>query len=88
LNIWKFDLHSFDENGRVDLRHAAEVMAIILASSAPKQIGENVLDIQPTLSSRARARETKWRIPASLKKLILADARGEIRLPVLSFRPA
>jgi hypothetical protein len=35
-------------------------MAVILAGSAPKQIGENVLDIQPTLSSRARARE-KWR---------------------------
>src|SRR5215510_11630589 len=65
----------FDENGKIDLRHAAEAMAIILGGAAPKQIGENVLDIRPTLGSRARARETKWRIPAS-KKLILADAKG------------
>lgn|SRR5215475_4515154 len=88
-NIEVRPTHSrFDENGKVDLRHAAEAMAIILAGSAPKQIGENVLDIRPTLGSRARARETKWRIPASLKKLILADAKGEVRLPILSVRPA
>lgn len=87
-NIEVRPTHSrFDENGKVDLRHAAEAMAIILAGSAPKQIGENVLDIRPTLGSRARARETKWRIPAS-KKLILADAKGEVRLPILSVRPA
>jgi hypothetical protein len=78
----------FDENGKIDLRHAAEAMAIILAGAAAKRIGENVLDIRPTLTSRARARETKWQIPPSLKKLILADAKGEIKLPVLGTRPA
>jgi hypothetical protein len=77
----------FDENGKIDLRHAAEAMAIILGGAAPKQIGENVLDIRTTLSSRARVRETKWRIPASLKKLILADVKGEAKLPVLGVRP-
>jgi hypothetical protein len=88
-NIEVRPTHSrFDENGKIDLGHAAEAMAIILAGSAPKQIAENVLDIRPTLSSRARARETKWRIPASLKKLILADAIGELKLPVLSVRKA
>ena len=78
----------FDENGKLDLRHAAEAMAIILGGSAPKQIGENVLDIRSTLSSRARERETKWRIFPSLKKLILADVKGETKLPVLRVRPA
>ena len=83
-NIEVRPTHSrFDENGKIDLRHAAQAMAI-RAGSAPKQIGENVLDIRPTLSSQTRARETKWRIPASLKKLILADAKGEVKLPILS----
>ena len=49
----------FDEDGKIDLRHAAEAMAIILDGSTPKQVGENVLDIQSTLRSRARERETK-----------------------------
>jgi hypothetical protein len=77
----------FDQEGKADLHYAAEAMAIILGGSAPKQIGENVVNIQPTLCSRARARETKWRIPASLKKLILADTKGDVRLPVLIPRP-
>jgi hypothetical protein len=76
----------FDENGKIDLRHAAEAMATILGGSAPKQVGENVLDIRSTLISRARERETKWRIPASLKRLILADVKGEIKLPILRVR--
>jgi hypothetical protein len=88
-NIEVRPTHSrFDENGKIDLRDAAEAMAIILAGSAPKQIGENVVDIRPTLSSRKRARETKWRISASLKRLILADVKGEAKLPVLSVPPA
>lgn len=78
----------FDENGKVDLHHAAEAMAIILSGSAPKQVGTNVLDIRSTLSSRTRERETKWRIHSSLKKLILADVRGETKLPQLCVRPA
>ena len=78
----------FDEDGKIDLRHAAEAMAIILDGSAPKQVGENVLDIQSTLRSRARERETKWRISPPLKKLILADVNGETKLPVLHIRPA
>jgi hypothetical protein len=78
----------FDENGKIDLRHAAEAMAIILGGSAPKQVGENVVDIRSILSSQARERETKWRIPPSLKKLILADVKGETKLPIISVRPA
>lgn len=39
----------FDANGKIDLRHAAEAMAIILDGPTPKQVGENVLDIQSTL---------------------------------------
>ena len=66
----------FDKNGKIDLRHAAEAMAIILGGSAPKQVDENVLDIRSTLNSRERERQTKWRIYPSLKKLILADVRG------------
>ena len=78
----------FDENGKIDLRHAAEAMAIILGGFAPKQADENVLDIRSALSSRARERQTKWRIHPSLKKLILADVKGETKLPELRVRPA
>jgi hypothetical protein len=51
-NIEVRPAHSrFDEDGKIDLGHTAEAMAIILAGSAPQQIGENLLDIRPTLIS-------------------------------------
>ena len=72
----------FDEYGKVDLRHAAEAMAIILGGSEPKRLSENVLDIGPTLRTRAQEREANWQIPRSIKRLILADVKGEAKLPV------
>jgi hypothetical protein len=47
----------FDEEGKLDLHHAAEVMAIILGGPEPKRISKNVLDVGPTLRTRARERE-------------------------------
>jgi hypothetical protein len=58
-------------------------MAIILGGSAPKRVGEKVLDILPILSRRAREHETRWRISSSLKRLILAEVKGEIKLRLL-----
>jgi hypothetical protein len=74
----------FDKDGRVDLQHAAEAMAIILGGREPKRISDNVLDIGPTLRTRARDREATWRIPQSVRQLILADLKGNAKLPVLS----
>ena len=72
----------FDEEGKVDLHHGAEAMAVILGGSRPKRISKNVLDIGPTLRTRAREREASWRIPQSIKRLILADVKGEGKLPI------
>ena len=72
----------FDEEGKVDLHHGAEAMAVILGGSRPKRISKNVLDIGPTLRTRAREREASWRIPQSIKQLILADVKGEGKLPI------
>jgi hypothetical protein len=71
----------FDEEGKVDLRHAAEVMAVILGGSEPKRISKNVLDIGQ-LRTRAQEREANWQIRQSIKRLILADVKGEAKLPV------
>lgn len=59
-----------DEYGKVDRRHAAEAMAIILGGSEPKRLSENVLDIGSTLRTRAQEREANWQIPRSIKRLI------------------
>jgi hypothetical protein len=72
----------FDEEGMVDLHHAAGAMSVILGGSTPKQISNNVLDIGPTLRTRALEREANWRIPQSIKRLILADVKGEAKLPI------
>ena len=67
----------------MDLHHAAEAMAVILGGSAPKQDKrKRTLDIRPTLRTRAHERETNWRIPQSVKRLILADVNGEAKLPI------
>ena len=63
-------------------------MAIILDGSTPKQVGENVLDIQSTLRSRARERETKLANIPALKETNFADVNGEAKLPVFHYRPA
>ena len=73
----------FDEEGKADLHHAVEAMAVILDGAAPKKLDENVLDISPTLRTRKRERETQWRISQSLKRAIEADIRGQARLPLL-----
>ena len=72
----------FDDEGKVGLHHAAEAMAVVLGGSKPKRISKNVLDIGPTLRTRAREREANWRIPQSMKRMILADVKGEAKLPV------
>lgn len=74
----------FDEEGRADLHHAAEAMAAILDGATPKKLDENLVDISPTLRTRKRERETQWRIPPSLRQAIVADIKGEVRLPLLS----
>ena len=35
----------FDKDGKIDLHHAAETMAVILGGSKPKRISENVVDM-------------------------------------------
>ena len=72
----------FDKDGKVDLHHAAETMAVILGGSEPKRTSENVVDIRPTLRTRAHEREMSWRIPQSVKRLILADVEGEAKLRI------
>ena len=47
----------FDEEGKVDLHHGAEAMAVILGGSRPKRISKNVLDIGPTLRTRGGENE-------------------------------
>jgi len=49
----------FDKEGKADLHHAAEAMAVILDGAAPKKLDEKVLDISSTLRSRKRERETQ-----------------------------
>jgi hypothetical protein len=73
----------FDEEGRADLHHAAEAMAVILDGAAPKKRDEKVLDISSTLRTRKRERETQWRISQPLKRAIVADIKGQARLPLL-----
>jgi hypothetical protein len=73
----------FDKQGKADLHHAAEVMAIILEGRAPKKFDEGVLDISSILRTRKRERETQWRIPQSLKRAIVGDIRGKARVPLL-----
>jgi hypothetical protein len=75
----------FDKEGKVDLQHAVEGVAVILGGSEPKLISKNVVDIGPTLRTRAREREMIWSIPQTLRRLILADVKGETKLPI--FRP-
>ena len=73
----------FDQEGKTDLHHAAEAIAVILDGEVPKKLDENVLDISPTLRTRTRERETQWRISQSLKRAIAADVKGQARLPLL-----
>jgi hypothetical protein len=72
----------FDEVGKLDLHYAVEAMAVILGGSEPKRISKDVLDIGPTLRTRAREREANWRIPQSIKRSILADVKGGAKLPI------
>src|SRR5262245_26344693 len=65
----------FDKQGKADLHHAAEAIAVILEGHAPKKCDEDVLDISSILRTRKHERETKWRIPQSLKRAIVGAAQ-------------
>jgi hypothetical protein len=73
----------FDAEGKVDLRQPAEIVAVLLEGSQPKHVADNVLDIGPTIRSRRSERETSWRAPSSVLRLIRADIEGKKKLPTL-----
>jgi hypothetical protein len=76
----------FDAEGKVDLHQAAEIVAVLLEGSVPKRITDNVLDIGPTIRAHRSERETMWRAPSSVLRLIRADIEGKKKLPTLSAR--
>jgi hypothetical protein len=73
----------FDASGRVDLRYAAEAVALAIMGSGPKRRGQNVLDIAPTLKARRRAVETRWEPSQGITRLIRADLEGRLKLSTL-----
>jgi hypothetical protein len=75
----------FDREGKVDLRDAVEAWAIFLEGSSPKHLSDKVVDIRPTLEAKRVERDTAWRITGSVKRAILADLRGDAKLPLLKF---
>ena len=74
----------FDAEGKVDLLQAAEIVAVLLEGSQSKRIADNVLDIGPTIRARRSERETLWRAPPSILRLVRADIEGKKKLPMLS----
>ena len=61
-----------------------EVVGVLLEGAQPKLVEENVLDIGPTIRARRSARETSWRAPASMLRLIRTDIEGGKKLPTFS----
>jgi hypothetical protein len=76
----------FDEEGKADLPDAAEAMAVIVDALKPTKVGKNVLDVTGKLRAIRRERETRWRIDQRLKKAIMADVRGDAKLPLFRLR--
>jgi hypothetical protein len=76
----------FDQEGKADLHYAAEAMAIIVGELEPTKRGENVYDVTGKLRAIQRERETHWRMDQRLKKTIVADVRGETKLPLFRLR--
>ena len=70
----------FDKDGKVDLHHAAETMAVILGGSEPKRISENVVDMDlrwdqiEFASGTLHVRRVKQGTPSTHP--ILGDAAG------------
>jgi hypothetical protein len=71
----------FDAQGKVDLRHAIEAIAVLAEGSQPKRVAEKVLDVGPTIRARRLEREAAWRAPSSVLRLIRADIEGKEKLP-------
>jgi len=76
----------FDQEGKADLHYAAEAMAVIVNALEPTRRRENVYDVTGTLRAAKRERETHWRMDQRLKKAIIADVRGETKLPIFRLR--
>jgi hypothetical protein len=76
----------FDREGKADLHDAAEAMAVIIDALEPTKVGKNVFDVTGKLRAIRRERETQWRIDQPLKKAIMADIRGEAKLPLFWLR--
>lgn len=72
----------FDQEGKADLHYAAEAMAVFIDALEPTKVGENLYDISGKLRAIKRERETQWRMDRSVKKAIMADVRGEAKLPM------
>jgi hypothetical protein len=71
----------FDAHGKVDLRHVAEAIAVLAEGSQPKRVAEKVLDVGSTIRARRLERESAWRAPLSVLRLIRADIEGKKKLP-------
>ena len=76
----------FDQEGKADLHDAAEAMAVIVDALEPTKRGKNVYDVTGKLRAIHRERETLWRMDQRLKKAIIADVRGETKLPLFRLR--
>ena len=76
----------FGANGKVDLRHAVEAIAVVVEGSKPRQLGGKVIDAGPAIRANRLERETAWRAPSSVLRLIRADIEGKKKLPTLSAR--
>jgi hypothetical protein len=76
----------FDQEGKADLHYAAEAMAVIVDALEPTKRGKNVYDVTGKLRAIHRERETQWRMDQRLKKAIIADVRGETKLPLFRLR--
>ncbi len=76
----------FDAEGKVDLRQAAEIVAVLLGGSQPKRVADNVLDIGPTIRARRSERDITWHAPSSVLRLIRANIESRKKLPTLSAR--
>jgi hypothetical protein len=74
----------FNANGKVDLRHAVEAIAVVVEGSKPRQLGGKVIDVGPTIRANRLERETAWRAPSSVLRSIRADIEGKKKLPTLS----
>jgi hypothetical protein len=76
----------FDREGKADLHYAAEAMAVIIDALEPTNVRENIFDVTGKLRAIQRERETHWRMDQRLKKAIMADVKGETKLPLFRLR--